>query len=465
MSRSIFKLKRFWFGLTASILLTVFATFMIIDIVQKKNEALYMYPTLIQITDETDDPKIWGANFPHHYAMYIKTVDQTRTKYGGSEAVPYIPTDKDPRRQVSQSRLDEDPRLKVMWAGYAFSHDFREERGHAYMLEDQLYTKRHEVTNQPGACLNCHASTYNYMKSLGDGDIHKGFEKMNALPYFEAVKNVKHPVSCIDCHTPQTMTLRVTRPAFMEGIKKVKALEGISEFEVNRDATPQQMRTFVCAQCHVEYYFKGDTKQLTFPWNKGLRGDDILKYYEETGHIDWKHKLSDAGVLKAQHPEFELYSQGIHARSGVSCVDCHMPYTRQGAMKISDHHIQSPTLNINRACQTCHSWPEAELKARIETIQDRTYEVRGVALDALDEYIKQLAESKDSLKDKEALKKAQNFQKKAQFLVDFIEAENSMGFHAPEEALRLLGLSIDYTRQGQGVLHKALLNEKPKSGK
>lgn len=453
------KRKRFWLGLLASFLLTCVATFLVIDIFQKKQESLKPYAAVVDITDEMDDPKIWGANFPHHYSSYLKTVDQQRTKYGGSEAVPFVPTEKDPRQTVSQSRIDEDPRLKTMWAGYAFSHDFREERGHAYMFVDQLYTKRQDVVKQPGACLNCHASTYTYMKKLGEGDLTKGFEKMNQIPYFEAASNVHHPIACIDCHTPKTMKLRVTRPAFMEGIQAAKKLEGIADYVVNRDATPQEMRTYTCAQCHVEYYFRGSEKRLTFPWSNGFRADQILAYYEKVGHVDWKHKITDAGVLKAQHPEFEMFQQGIHARSGVSCADCHMPYTRVGAMKITDHHIQSPVLNLNNACQTCHRWPENELKARIEIIQGRTFELRGVALNALTEYIAELGEARGRFISQDQLVKAQLLQKRAQFLLDFVEAENSMGFHAPEEALRLLGLSIDYTRQGQMVLKNGVNNK------
>ena len=53
---------------------------------------------------------------------------------------------------------------------------------------------------------------------------------------------------------------------------------------MNRDATRQEMRTFVCGQCHVEYYFKGPEKRLTYPWDKGLKVDEILAYYEENGH-------------------------------------------------------------------------------------------------------------------------------------------------------------------------------------
>lgn len=389
-----------------------------------------------------------------------------RTKFGGSEAFPHIPTDKDPRDAVSQQKLDEDPRLKVMWAGYAFSKDFREERGHAYMLLDQMYTQRQEVAKQPGTCLNCHASVYTLYKKLGDGDLTKGFEEMNKIPYKEIVHSVKHPVSCIDCHDPSNMSLRVTRPAFMTGIKAVKAQQGIKEYDVNKMATRQEMRTFVCGQCHVEYFFKGDNKLLVYPWNKGLKADEILAEYKENGHKDWVHSLTNAEVLKAQHPEFELYNQGIHARAGVSCVDCHMPYERVGAMKITDHHVQSPLLNINKACQTCHNVPEKELKGRVETIQDRHMQLRNVAFDALVDYINDLKEFKDiDLKKtpNAKLAEARDLQKQAQFLFDFVEAENSSGFHAPQEAARVLGLSIEKVRQGQKLV--AELKRGPETGK
>jgi nitrite reductase (cytochrome c-552) len=422
------------------------------DIIQKKQEAKIYQTEIVQITDETDDPAQWGINFPHQYAAYKKTTDQVRTKYGGSEAIPRTPSKADPRSTLAQSRLEEDPRLKIMWAGYAFSHDFREERGHAYMLDDQQFTGRQKFAPQPGACVNCHASTYTAMMKLGDGDLTRGFHALNKLSYSEARKHVTHPVSCIDCHTPKTMALRVTKPAFIEGIRVVKAAAGISEFDVNKMATPAEMRTFVCAQCHVEYYFKGDAKTLTFPWSKGLRADQILEYYnKETKHKDWVHAETGAPVLKAQHPEFEMWNQGIHARSGVSCTDCHMPYERVGASKITDHHIQSPVLNIQRACQTCHRWPEAELRGRVEAIQSRNFEMRGVAMDALVEFIRDLREARGRLSP-EKLAEAYALQKRAQFFLDFVEAENSQGFHAPGEALRLLGLSVDASRKGQVVV-------------
>ncbi len=166
-----------------------------------------------------------------------------------------------------------------------------------------------------------------------------------------------------------------------------KAGEGVQNYDVNRDATRQEMRTFVCGQCHVEYYFKGPEKRLVYPWANGLKVENILAYYDKEQFKDWTHADSGAPVLKAQHPEFEMWNQGIHARSGVACADCHMPYKREGALKISDHHVRSPLLNINRACQTCHKWPEEELKSRVEAIQERTQNMRNLAMDALVELI------------------------------------------------------------------------------
>ena len=420
-----------------------------VNIMERKQEARNPFYRVVELTDDTVDPAIWGKNFPLQYDDYKRTVDMVRTKYGGSDGVPRAPTAKDPREVTAQSRLEEDPRLKTFWAGYAFAVDFREERGHAYMLDDQTFTERQMVTKQPGTCMQCHASVYAPYKKLGNGDIVKGFEAMNQLPYMEARKLVEHPVACIDCHDSQTMQLRVTRPAFMEGIRAVKALQGIQNYDVNTLATRQEMRTYVCGQCHVEYYFKGKEKRLTYPWTQGLKIENILAYYEENPHQDWVHADTGAPVLKAQHPEFELYNQGIHARSGVSCSDCHMPYKREGALKISDHHVRSPLLNVNRACQTCHNWTEAELTERVHTLQDRTYELRNRAMDAVVALIGDMKAARAAGKTDADLKTEMELQRRAQFMVDFVEAENSMGFHAPEEAARILGIAMDLARQGQ----------------
>jgi nitrite reductase (cytochrome c-552) len=424
-------------------------TALLVNIMERKREAQTPFFRVVEITDDSVDPAAWGKNFPLQYDGYKRTVDQERTRFGGSEAVPKTPTDADPRSVVSQSRLEEDPRLKIMWSGYAFAVDFREERGHAYMLEDQTFTERQKVTKQPGTCLNCHASTYVAYKKAGDGDIFKGFEKINAMPYTEARELVDHPVACIDCHDPKTMALRITRPAFIEGMTALKASQGIADYDVNRDATRQEMRAFVCGQCHVEYYFKGTEKRLVYPWHKGLKVEDILAYYDEVGHKDWVHAETGAPVLKAQHPEFEMWNQGIHARNGVACADCHMPYMRVGALKISDHHVRSPLLNINNACQTCHRASEEELKDRVETIQARTFEMRNTAMDALIDMVNDIKIAKEGGASDADLEEARDYQRRAQFLLDFVEAENSMGFHADQEAVRMLGQSINFSRLGQ----------------
>jgi nitrite reductase (cytochrome c-552) len=448
-----------------ALLATVAGVALLVNIMERKEEARNPFYRVVELTDDTEDPAVWGKNFPLQYDGYIRTVDQQRTRYGGSEAVPRTPTEADPRSIVAQSRLEEDPRLKTMWAGYAFSRDFREERGHAYMLEDQIFTERQLAVRQPGTCIHCHGSVYVPYKRAGGGDLIKGFEIMNQQPFAEARKEIKHPVTCIDCHDSQTMALRVTRPGFMEGIRAFAASDDPApqmpsverwrqqgrqgEYDVNAMASRQEMRTFVCGQCHVEYYFKGPEKRLTYPWLKGLKVEQMLAYYDEVKFKDWTHAETGAEALKAQHPEFELYNQGIHARSGVSCADCHMPYQRVGAQKISDHHVRSPVLNLNNACQTCHKWPEEELKARIETSQGRTFKMRNLAMDALMQLIADIKAAKESGRSDAELAQARDFQRKAQFFLDFIEAENSMGFHAPQEAVRILGESINFTRLGQ----------------
>jgi nitrite reductase (cytochrome c-552) len=442
-----------FFGLIAlAVGATVLGLALLVNIFQRKQEARNPFFRVVELNDDTVDPAVWGKNFPLQYDDYLKTTDQVRTRYGGSEAEPRTPTQADPRSIVAQSRLEEDPRLKIMWAGYAFSKDFREERGHAYMLDDQTFTERQQVAKQPGTCINCHASAYVAYKQLGGGDIFKGFEALNKMSYFDARKVVYHPVACIDCHDSQTMQLRVTRPAFIEGMRALKASQGVQNYDVNTQATRQEMRAYVCGQCHDEYHFSGPDKRLVYPWAKGLQVENILAFYDEQKFKDWDHANTGAPVLKAQHPEFEMWNQGIHARSGVVCADCHMPYKREGALKISDHHVRSPLLNINRACQTCHKWSEDELKARVEIIQTRTHNLRNLAMDALVDLINDIKGARDAGRADSSVTTAQDFQRRAQFYLDFIESENSNGFHASQEAARILGESINFSRKGQIAL-------------
>jgi nitrite reductase (cytochrome c-552) len=443
-----------WVVLTALVaaLVAVGGLALLVNILERKQEGMNPFFRVVELDDRTADPALWGKNFPLQYDAYLRTTDMIRTRFGGSEAMPRTPSDADPRSVVAQSKLEEDPRLRLIWAGYAFAEDYREERGHAYMLQDATFTARQVAARQPGSCLHCHASVYVPYMTLGEGDLIRGFEKMNQMPFEEARALVEHPVACIDCHDPETMALRVTRPGFLEGYRAYKKFQGVEDYDVNRDATRQEMRTYVCAQCHVEYYFRGAERRLVYPWARGIQADQMIEYYDAIEFKDWTHADTGSPLLKAQHPEFELWNQGVHARSGVACTDCHMPYQRVGALKISDHHVRSPLLNIARACQTCHNWPEPELKARAETIQQRNFRMRNLAMDAVVDLIDDLKAAIAAGRTDAELAAARDFHRKAQFLLDFVEAENSMGFHAPQESARLYGESINYSRKGQVAL-------------
>jgi nitrite reductase (cytochrome c-552) len=454
-------------------------TSLLTNIYERKQEAKNPYVRLVEVTEATTDAASWGINWPREYDGYLRTNEVSRTKYGGSEALP-------------EEKIERDPWLRRMFSGYAFAIDYRDRRGHAFMLFDQEKTRRVTERPQPGSCLHCHSAVIPTYRRLGAGDIFKGFEALGKLSYADAhaevvktgsenpvVKRTQatlehvegaHPIGCVDCHSPATMELRVTRPGFIRGIQALAAgsepLPHIPTIErwrsgnrarpydPNVDATRQEMRSFVCGQCHVEYYC-GPKTTLFFPWNNGLKVEQIESYYDsykfDDGHrfYDWQHEETGAEVLKAQHPEFELWSQGIHARSGVSCADCHMPYTREGALKVSDHWVRSPLLNISRSCQVCHAYPEEELRARVDTIQSRTHNLMQKTATALTDMLDAVSAAKKSKASAQQLAPILELQRKAQWRLDFVAAENSMGFHAPAEAGRILAESIDLARQAQ----------------
>jgi len=81
--------------------------------------------------------------------------------------------------------------------------------------------------------------------------------------------------------------------------------------------------------------------------------------------------------------------------------------------------------------------------------------MRNTAMDALVSLINDIKAAKAAGATDEQLNPARTMQRRGQFLLDFIEAENSMGFHADQEAMRILALSIDNTRQGQVILREA----------
>jgi nitrite reductase (cytochrome c-552) len=450
---------------------------LLISIFTRKQEQRMPFVRVVEVDEETADPAIWGRNWPRQYDGYASTVDVTRTRYGGSDAMP-------------AQKLDRDPWLRRMFSGYAFALDYRDRRGHAYMLSDQEQTERVTKRPQTGACLHCHASVVPTWRRLGAAAlgqtaagsgfqwdaVDKGFELLCAMSYADARAELDrtaqqaHPVGCVDCHDPESMELRVTRPGFVRGIRALAAsdadvlhLPSIARwregsrkqpYDPNADASRQEMRSFVCGQCHVEYYC-ASKETLFFPWANGLRVEQIEAHYEQrtfpdgSPFHDWKHGETGALVYKAQHPEFEMWSQGVHARAGVACADCHMPYVREGALKVSDHWVRSPLLMVNRACQTCHSVPEDELAARVVAIQERTQALIGRAAAALTDMLDAIRTAQAAAVPAAEVAELHALQRRAQWRLDFVASENSMGFHADQETARVLAEAIDYARQAQ----------------
>ncbi|WP_318656543.1 ammonia-forming cytochrome c nitrite reductase subunit c552 [Scrofimicrobium canadense] len=455
-------INRTWLLIVAVVvtaILTFVITALLINIFEKKSQGSTSFAKVVEIDSHTADPAVWGKNFPTQYEDYLKTGEFTQSAHGGTLVAPV--QEDDPRESITSSKIEEDPRLKVMWAGYPFSVDYRHARGHEYMKIDQENTLRVKEFNQPGACLNCHVSTPILMEELGNGDLDQGFAEMNKMSFADASALAEHPVTCIDCHDPETMDLVITRPALKNALNKLKASEGIEDYDVNRDATRQEMRSYVCAQCHVEYYFAGEEKTLTFPWAQGLDIDDEWNYYAsmETPHVDYVHATTEASILKAQHPEFEIWSQGVHAANGVSCADCHMNYKKEGAEKVSNHHITSPTADLNASCGTCHDTDDGVLEERITTIQDRFLESRDRAMDALVDLVDDIETAMDEGVSEEQLNLARHYQNKASFYADYVYSENSYGFHAPDYIQRILSTSLDASRKGQMALAGASAEE------
>jgi len=449
---------------------TAGVTALLTNIFERKAEQRTPYVRVVEVGEDDTDPAKWGKNWPAQYDGYRRTALPTQTRFGGHAGSEALPPEK----------LERDPWLKRMFLGYAFAIDYRDRRGHAHMLEDQEHTKRLSKP-QSGSCLHCHASVMPIYRALGNGDVFKGLDASSKLTYQEMDKRLHdgghaHPVGCVDCHDPTSMSLRISRPAFIRGIQAFAASAAPAPafssialwragkrdvpYDPNVDASRNEKRSFVCGQCHVEYYCSGKMP-LTVPWGRGLSADAIeatwdgTRFPDGSAFYDYEHQETGAHVLKAQHPEFELWSQGIHARSGVSCADCHMPYMREGATKISDHWVRSPLLNVNRACQTCHRVDEHELLARVDVIQERNHELLGRGGAAIVDLIEAIVKAKGAGLPAADLETALALQRRAQWRLDFIAAENSMGFHAPQEAARVLGEAIDFARQGQVAAVKA----------
>lgn len=376
---------------------------------------------LIEIEDKEPDSSKWALNFPNQYDTLQNTLtNNTRTKYGGSE---------------KYSKLEDDPRLITLFAGYPFSLEYNEDRGHLNSLTDVREIKRvNEKT--AGTCYSC--------KSAANPRLYEqmGMAEFDKTLFSVLGEKIDQPIGCANCHEANTMKLAVTNPALDEALQK----QGKDWHSFTR----QEMRSIVCANCHVEYYFSGEGKYLTFPWENGTAIENIAAYYSELAFEDWEHPQSGADLIKMQHPDYELFSNNsTHYKAGVACADCHMPYTRDGAVKFSTHDVKSPLLNAEAACGACHT-DVTYVTERVALIQDQVRQTMDNCEDALMAAI-QAIEAAKAMTDVNAdlLNEARTLHREAQLRWDFIAAENSMGFHNPEEALRILAAATNLARQAE----------------
>ncbi|GAP44724.1 formate-dependent nitrite reductase, periplasmic cytochrome c552 subunit [Lentimicrobium saccharophilum] len=412
-----------WLLFIATVIVVFLLGLLANSVIERRSESKLYFQMVTEIPEWEPRNEVWGENFPREFETYKSTLDTSfQSPHGGSAMIDY---------------LEKYPELVVMWAGYAFSRDYNQGRGHYYAVQDIRQTLRTDVP-QPGTCWTCKSTDVpRVMNEIG-------VENFYAAKWSDLGHEIVNNIGCQDCHDPKTMNLRITRPALAEAFQRMGK-------DVN-EATHQEMRSLVCAQCHVEYYFKGDGKYLTFPWDKGFSADEMETYYDEVQHVDWVHKLSRTPMLKAQHPDYELYMTGIHADRGVACADCHMPYKRDGGMKFTDHKIQSPLANISGSCQVCHRESEAKLLANVLDRQHKVEELRRITEKNLARVHIEAKIAWDNGATEEEMKPVLQFIRHAQWRWDWVAAANAVGFHSPAEALRVLGTSIQKVNEARILL-------------
>lgn len=388
----------------------------------------------VNITGIESRNEIFAENYPREYESWTQTADTTfQSEFHGSSVVDV---------------LAQRPEMVILWAGYAFSKDYGTPRGHMHAVEDVYHSLRTgspmtpDAGPQPATCWTCKSPDVpRLMDSLGIAEYYKG-------TWASLGHEVVNPIGCADCHDAETMSLKISRPGLIEGFQH-------AGMDISK-ASQQDMRSLACAQCHVEYYFTPEGKYLIFPWHNGLTMEGGEQYYDSIGFADYTHKLSRAPIIKAQHPDYEIYKAGIHAQRGVSCADCHMPYVSEGGVKYSNHHVRSPLANINSTCQVCHRESEEDLRNAV-------YERQRVASDIRDLVEKELAtahiEAKfawDNGATEAQMADILQLLRQSQWRWDYAVASHGGPFHAPIEFQRLLTLSLDRAHKARFALSKLL---------
>ena len=380
----------------------------------------------------------WARYYPRQYSSWKKTKES-------SEII---------------DMLEEKSQLAVLWAGYGFAKDYNAPRGHYYALQDNVNTLRTGAPTDaktgpmPTACWTCKSP-----------DVPRIQERDGELEYFTGKwakygDEIVNTIGCASCHDNNTAELQVRVPH----LNRALVAAGLPKFE---DSTHQEKRNLVCAQCHVEYYFKKEkwtdkngvekvAKVVTLPWANGLTVEGAEKYYNDVGHTDFKHKISGTPILKAQHPGYELYKTGIHGQKGVSCADCHMPYTQEGSVKYSDHQLQNPLNTMDRSCMPCHRESEKTLSEIVHRKYERKDQLHELAMDNLAKAHLETAKAMEVGATDEELKAVRDEIRSGQWYWDYAVASHPSFFHAPEETLRILAVANEKAQKARILLVSVL---------
>lgn len=409
-------------------------------IMERKTEARFAYQPKVQLEGIEPRDSVWGLNYPRQHQSYMRTKDTTFQSMYNTSGFKDV--------------LDDQPELVILWAGYAFSKDYNHPRGHAWAVTDVQNTLRIGSPMEPGdgvmpsTCWTCKSTDVpRLMNEIGVTEFYS--KKLSDFG-----SEVINPIGCADCHNPETMNLTITRPALIEAFEAMG--RNITE------ASHQEMRSLVCAQCHVEYYFdknkpgKEGASYLVFPWKDGMNVEAMETYFDNMDFADWTHPISKAKMIKAQHPDYELYEMGVHAKRGVSCADCHMPYKNEGGQKFTDHHIGSPLQNVENSCFVCHREKKEDLLTdvydRQRAVKEGSSKLQKTIAMAHIEAGKAWELGATEAQMKEIIEGIRH----AQWRWDFVVASHGGAFHAPLESSRIITSATDIIQNTRVKLTRVL---------
>ncbi len=427
-----------WLLFIATIVVVFLLGLLASSIIERRAEAAYVNVPRTKISEFEPRNEVWGENYPREFQSYYGTSDTTfRSKYNGSATI---------------DMLEVDPRLVVLWAGYGFAKDYNQGRGHFYAIADVQNTLRTGAPmtetdmTQPSTCMTCKSPDVPRLMN------EKGVVQFYTGTFASLGAEVVNPIGCADCHDNETMNLVITRPALIEAFERIGK-------DVTK-ASHQEMRSLVCAQCHVEYYFDKTVAEganyLTLPWDNGFTAEAMEEYYDNIEFSDWTHALSKAPMLKAQHPGYETFMTGIHAQRGVSCADCHMPYKSEGGQKFTDHKMQSPLNNIANSCQVCHREEGATLMANVYERQDKIIENRDKLEELLVRSHVEAKKAWDLGATESQMQEILQGIRHGQWRWDYAAASHGASFHAPIELGRVISTGITITQETRIKLARLL---------